>query len=112
MPIAAGKLRHKVVVETSTSSREATYGDVQHTWSALDAPNGEVWANVKPLSGNERWIANAVTPEVTHRITMRYNPRVAPKDRIKYGTRTFGILSVLNIDERNEMIELMAVEQL
>ena len=109
MSIAAGTLRNRIRIETPTNSRSSDYGDIVQTWSLLG--NGEVWASIRPISGRERWEANAVNPDVTHRIMIRYHPTVSPKDRIIFGTRTFYIQSALNLDERSEMIELLAIEE-
>ena len=106
----SGKLRHKSRIETPTVSRDTDYGDVTETWATLG--NGEVWANIRPISGVERWQANAVDPAVTHKITIRYHGTVRPKDRIVYNSRYFRILSVLDIDERNETTAITAVEEI
>tara|TARA_Y100000310_G_scaffold34448_1_gene32622 strand:- start:204 stop:539 length:336 start_codon:yes stop_codon:yes gene_type:complete len=111
MAVSAGKLRHRVRIETVTISRDSDYGDVTETWALL-ARNGIVWADIQPLSGQERWQANAADPEMTHTITIRYHDTIGPKDRIVYGSRTFRIQSVMNVGERNDMMDITAVEEI
>jgi SPP1 family predicted phage head-tail adaptor len=50
------------------------------------------------------------TSEISHKIRIRYLASVTPKLRIKFGTRYFDIVSVINPDERNEYLEMMCRE--
>jgi SPP1 family predicted phage head-tail adaptor len=107
--IQAGKLRHLVRIETKTSSRSADYGDIVHTWTLLG--EGEVYAGIEPISGRERWEANAVTADITHRIYIRYHSQVTATMRIIFGSRTFYIESVRNLSELDDLMEILAKEE-
>ena len=63
----AGKLRHRVVVETNTRTQDAQ-GQPVASWATA----ATVWASIEPLSGAERLQGAEVESTVTHRITMRY----------------------------------------
>jgi SPP1 family predicted phage head-tail adaptor len=45
MPIAAGKLRHRITIQRETTTRDE-YGSEVKTW----LPLATVWASVEPLS--------------------------------------------------------------
>tara|TARA_R100001086_G_scaffold238110_2_gene162633 strand:+ start:3580 stop:3918 length:339 start_codon:yes stop_codon:yes gene_type:complete len=112
MNIRAGSLRHRLRIQSPTSTRETNYGSIEHTWA--DIADGEIWGKITPLSGGERWQANIVNPDMSHTITIRYKSGISPGWRVltKDGSRTFQIVSVINKDERNEVIEMSCVEEL
>jgi SPP1 family predicted phage head-tail adaptor len=101
----AGKLRHRVTIQTATQSQDA-YGEADRTWSDADT----VWASVSPASSRELVQGRQVQAETTHTIRMRYHEDAAPTARLKFGSRTFNIVRVHNIDERNIELEIEAAE--
>lgn len=48
--------------------------------------------------------------ELSLLFTIRYTNGITSKMRIKFGTRLFNIRAVVNIDEKNELLELTAEE--
>jgi len=106
MPLAAGKLRHRVAIQTESSSVD-TYGEPTHSWTT----NETVWASIEPTSGNEVDIGEGQAGIITHRIFIRYTAKASPKKRLLFGSRVFGIVSVLNHEERNEFLELRCKEE-
>ena len=98
----------------SFSKRPGTldsHGQEIDTWNAIV---DEWHAEVAPLTGNELFTARQLQAEVTTKITIRYATEVAalrPKDRMVWGLRVYDILSVRNVGERNDLMELMAVER-
>lgn len=75
--------------------------------------SGPYSAQIRPLSGREAIVAKQVKAEATHMITMRYlGPTVVlnPLTRIVYGTRIFGVVQVLNVEERDRWYEIIAQE--
>jgi len=102
-------LRHKIDIE-SNSETVNSFGEVVAGWSALAA---SVPATVTPLRGVQREQGAQTQTELTHKVTIRYSSDVSAvtaKHRVKYGSRYFDIESVVNVGERNRMIELMCVE--
>lgn len=71
----------------------------------------EVWAYVAPKTGREYEEAQKLRPETTFNILTRYFPDITSDMRILFRGRVFYIESVLNIDERNEQLQIVAVEQ-
>lgn len=105
----AGKLRHRITLQSPAVTRDEFGAEVQ-TW----ADERTVWAQVEPLSGREYLEARATTQEITHRIRTRYQPDKAlhPTWRVKWGARVFLIESVQNRMERGEEWIVMARENL
>ena len=100
-----GKLRHRLQIEKKVVARDS-YGAETITWTDVDT----VWGSVEPISGREYFLAQQVQSEVTHRVTIRYYAGMNPGWRIKFGTRIFDVLSVINTEERNREMILMTRE--
>ena len=98
----AGQLRHKIEFLTISDVQDATggtsEGETHFAWTM---------AEIKPVSGNEKFVANQVFPEATSQIKCRYVSGVTTKHKIKFGERRFDILNAQNKDERG--IELYIV---
>ncbi len=63
----AGRIRQYVTIEVPTESAPDTYGQTTDTWSTIS----KVWAEIKPLRGEEKVQANQIHPETTVQVTMR-----------------------------------------
>lgn len=109
---AAG-LRNRRLAIQSLSASQGNYGEPTGTWSTLVT----VWAHIKPLQGRELQAAQQMAPEVTHRIAVAYSAALADpvamaKCRATYGARIFNIHAVMNPDERNRELIILASEGL
>ena len=98
-------MRHLVSIE-----RRATvagdYDDIPDVWEQ----HAPAWIDIKPLQGQELLIAQQVQSKMTHRATAPFQAGVTSDMRIKLGTRTLEIDSVINVDERNRQLEFQLVE--
>lgn len=101
----SGNLRHRVVLQRATLTKDAVGGDVQ-TWSTLDT----VWASVRPLSGREAFEGQRVTATGSHYLTIRYRDDVTVGMRAVWHGRTFEITFVENTDGRNQQLVLWGTE--
>lgn len=101
----AGPLRHRVTIQ-ELAEVQNTFGEVPQVWQDAEVS----WASVEPLAGRELFAAQQVRPELTHKIVMRYR-QISTKNRILFGNRIFNIDSVVNKDERNVMLTIMAIEK-
>ena len=105
-PVIAGKLRHKVQLLARNAAQD-TFG--QSTgYTAYATP----WAAIDATQGMEVYRAQQYTSEVSHVVTIRFSPNWTPKskDRVQFGSRTFNIRVVLNVEERNRYWMLQCVE--
>ena len=103
----AGKLRRLVSIEQPIRTADAS-GEMVATWSVFAA---NLYAEVTPLSGNEKLQAQQINASVTNKVTIRYLPGIDPAMRVVYGTRNLQIVNVQNVNERDREIELLVVEQ-
>lgn len=71
-----------------------------------------VWASVEPTRGREYQEAQRIRPELTYKITTRYHKGIAPDMFIKFKDRFFNIVSIINVKERNEVLEIICTESL
>jgi len=101
----AGDLRHRITLQQKTETRDS-FGAVIETWNDV----ATLYASIEPLRGKEFFDAQQVNAEVTIRIRIRYRSGVTPNMRVLFGTRTFDIQSVINVDERNREMILMCRE--
>lgn len=102
----AGRLRRRVSVQTPVQSLDS-YGQPTVTWTEV----AQVWAEIKPMRGDEPIRSRVVQGEVTHRITIRYTTDLpGPECRIVYGTRQFNVLERLNFDEMGRELDILAKE--
>lgn len=71
-----------------------------------------VWASVEPTRGREYQEAQRIRPELTYKITARYHQGITPDMIIRYKGRYFNIVSVINVREKNAMLEIICTEKL
>jgi len=102
----AGSLRKRVELQSQATTKDAIGGSVG-AWSTVST----VWAGIRPLRGQERFSNNKESAEVSHEIKIRYYAGLTTAHRIKYGARLFDIQAILNIQERDADMLIMAVEQ-
>ena len=100
-----GKLRHRVSLQSSTATANE-FGEKIAAWSAY----ATVWAEIMPLQGRELENAQQISEKCDYEIFIRYNANVLSTHRVIYGSRTFEIQAVLNINERNEKLKLICTE--
>jgi SPP1 family predicted phage head-tail adaptor len=67
-------------------------------------------AKLTPLRGNELFQAQCQTRMVTHRLNLVYQGGITGKMYAELGDRTFQFTSVINIDEENRELEIIAIE--
>lgn len=88
----------------------STTFDERHQARRTPLDLAEVWASVEPLSGREYFLARQVNAEATVRVRIRYRAGITPRMRVKYGSRSLEIVSVIDPGERHEELHLMCKE--
>jgi len=104
--VRAGRLRHRVALERRTTGTDA-FGSVVQSWDRY----ATVWADVAPLSGREMLADGQVRSDVSHRVRIRHLDGVAETDRIVHRGRTLEVVAVMNMDERDRTLEVLAMER-
>ncbi len=102
-----GRLRTRLHIEEAAETRTSD-GGVSPGWSSI----GTAWAWVRGLRGRELFSAQQINPQTTHKVTMHYRGGLTSANRLvdKTSSRIFNIESVVNIDERNRVLELICTE--
>jgi SPP1 family predicted phage head-tail adaptor len=109
----AGNLRHLIDIEQNVIAVDEN-GDRSEAWSSIH----QCWASIETGNGREFFAARQVMADLTHTIRMRYRAGLSPAMRVRYtdqktqATRYFDIKSILNPDERDEMLTMQATEVL
>lgn len=111
--LQAGKLRHRIEIAKPNLGQDE-YGG----WEVSDASVlYAMWASVEALTGRELYAAQQKVSEVTHKITIRYQPSnfdgnpIVANMLVWFQNREFQIQSVQNPDERTKLLILLCVER-
>lgn len=107
MTLRAGRLRHRVEIQSRASSQNTTTGVVTPAWSTFDT----VWADIKPAAAQDFVSADVQTSKIAARIVIRYLAGVLPSMRVVHGSRVYQIEGVLGDPKYgNEFLTLQVRE--
>lgn len=111
--IRSGDLKHKIIIQEKTKTDDGMLGFTE-TWSDLFPTRAAIW----PLSAREQLDALKLELNVNHRIRIRHprisitaDMRIKWHDHITGTDKYFNIVSIINPDERNMMLEFLAIEE-
>lgn len=101
----AGTLREKVVIYQPPTARNA-YGEVDGAWMSV----ASVWADIRPLVGNEALRGAVETAQTPYRVRIRYLGSVDTSMRIVRADGTvLEIRAVQHVDNRKRETVLACV---
>jgi head-tail adaptor len=109
----AGRLRHRLEVlqPSAPTEKQNRTGEPEPLWQ----PIAELWAAIEPAAGRKVWHGLQVQPDVTHLITLRYQPGLPLTTRcrlrLRNSDRHFQPTAVLDEDERHVWWLLTAIEE-
>lgn len=88
--VAAGQLSNRITIEEAADAKDAAYQTIR-TWStrANNLP-----AKVESVTGGETIRGRQVSASATILFTIRYMAGLTSKMRVKFGSRTLGIVRV------------------
>ena len=98
----AGALRERVTLQ-SFSATNTDAGDQAETWMDVIT---DISARMQPKKMSEYTRAMRPASEARYVATIRNRPGVAAQMRLIWGTRTFTVEGVLNLDERGHFLAL------
>ena len=101
----AGRLRHRVTLQSPAQSRDAIGAPVTR-W--IDVAT--VWAAVEPLTVRELAIFAQTTALASHKVTIRSYSTLKPDWRITFGDRAFEIEGILDKEERGREMTVLCTE--
>lgn len=73
-------------------------------------PSEPMWAEIKPMTGQELFRAKAYTDEAQIQVSIRYREGVSDTMTVLYKDRVFQILAVLNEEEMSVFQTLLCKE--
>ena len=100
------KLRHRITFQKPGGTAKNGMGEDVPVYTDF----ATVWAAVEPLTGREYTESQKIRAETTYRVTVRYLAGITPNMRIVHHDKTLNIASVLNVDERNIELQIVAVD--
>lgn len=105
-----GKRRHLVTLQNPGTPVPDGDGGFTEAWTALVPPT--LYVSIEPATARdlERMTAGTVMSLATHIICGDFHSGVTSETRILFGTRTFAVTGIHNLEERNIEMELTAVE--
>ena len=108
MPLPAGILREKVVVEAPSETRN-DLGETVQAWSAVC----ERWASVEAVTYSESQRQQQIGGSISHTVRLRYVPGLTGKHRLRWASRGDRLLYVSAVVEKGnrEEHELTCEEQ-
>lgn len=96
-PVSAGRLNKLMTIQSVTVSRSSNYNEPTETWATATT----AWCNLRPVSSTERFEDEQVRETVTHIITLRKYDNLTSNHRFVWNSRTFEVVGMIDIDERN-----------
>lgn len=100
------KMRHRIAFLRPTGSVKNSMSENVPEYTEVMT----VWAFVAPKTGREYDEAQKLRAETTYNVLTRYFPNITTDMIILFRERTLKIESVLNVDERNEQLQIVASE--
>jgi SPP1 family predicted phage head-tail adaptor len=88
-------LRDRLTLEQPLRTADGG-GGATTTWQPL----AELWAHVRPISGDERLLYDQIAARLTHAVWLRRRPGVVPAMRLRQGDRLYEIVAVLDTPDR------------
>lgn len=98
-----GKFKHRITIQSYVETTDAL-GQIEQSWQ----DHKKVWSMIKTVQGREYFEAAATQNEDTARFVTRYTTGIEPSMRILYKGRTYDIQSVINDDEANKTLTIVA----
>jgi SPP1 family predicted phage head-tail adaptor len=95
----AGTLRHVITIKSKTVTLN-TFNEEIITWSTV----ATVRAAIKTTGGSEYQDVEAQAASITHKVTIRYYPGLAPTMIVEWGSRSFEIEAVLDDNRQRETV--------
>jgi SPP1 family predicted phage head-tail adaptor len=100
-----GQFKNRISFEKLDGYEDAL-GQYREEW----VQDVSVWCMIKTVQGREYFTAAASQSEKTYRFVIRYRSGINSTMRIKYNGRIFDIDSVINDDELNKTLTIIAKE--
>lgn len=102
----SSELRHEIILQSPNSIRDGE-GGFHDGWATVTT----TWASISPITAKQRDYYNSLSTEITHIIKIRGDVACLDAYQVLFGTRVFELLTVENIQERNQLKILTCKER-
>lgn len=101
----SSRLKHQLILEAAAGTPDGLGGHL-YTWNEV----ATLWSEIIPIGGRESAFASQLTTNTRFRIVVRYRGDITPKMRLRDASdeRIFNIRSVINVEEENQLVEILA----
>lgn len=102
-----GRLRRRITIQRNTPTQDA-FGEPDPSWAALDT----VWAEIEPMDMRETFGSDMAFDEQPTVFRFRYGSEISslkPTDRIVWNSTNYDLISVKNVEQRNQWFECVGV---
>lgn len=109
------RLRHRLTLQAEVQTNDGA-GGYSKSWQNI----ADIWAEIIPVtavssriisaSGKETPFAGQPQAEMSHKILIRYRDDVTPAMRFLFDNRIFNIRHVANVEEKDEILQILAQE--
>lgn len=103
--MTAGMLRTPVTFQRKTRTGDGAGGFTEAWATIAGAPKR---AQVKAMSGSERWQSQRTEAVSTHKIVVRYFAGLTEVDRVVIDGRAYNIRFIDNVEFRNRWMQITA----
>ena len=102
-----GKMRHSI------NFQELTVEPNSYSASGTNSYEDSIpaKAEIRPVSASEAVTGEKIEHVVTHEIRTRYQSGITAKHRIRFGTRYFKVVQILNLFEKSRYLRILATEE-
>ena len=105
-PVAIGDLRTRLTLEAPTRTGDGG-GGASVVWETV----AQVWAAVRPLTGDEAVTLDRVAGTSSYEIVIRYRDDVTLEMRFRDGARVWDINAAFDPDARRRWLKCLAEER-
>jgi SPP1 family predicted phage head-tail adaptor len=100
--LSIGELRSRITIQSISDVSDGIGGKTRSWISFLT-----IWANIEPISAKERFFAQRIEHNVTHKITIRSNTLISAGMRVSYGSAIYQIKGIRDVKNRHRFSELL-----
>jgi SPP1 family predicted phage head-tail adaptor len=101
-----GDMRHRVILQQIVRTSDGG-GGASESWSTV----AELWAAIRPISGDERVVADAISGQLTHEVWVRHRAGVTPAMRFLFGSHILDIRAVIDAEGRGHRLKCLCQER-
>jgi SPP1 family predicted phage head-tail adaptor len=100
-----GDLKQRVELQSYTTVSDGM-GGTTATW----VKEADLWANIKPVNGSEKWEIESIKGNISHTVLMRHRA-ITNENRLVYNGRKFNVKYAIDKGEEGALTKLAVAEE-